>query len=320
MAASIIPVTKLNSGYELPVIGYGTYGGPNAPQEVYQGSKVALELGYRHFDTAYNYNTEASLAKAIKESGVPREQLFLTTKLWNTFHEPERVKTACLKSLRKLETDYLDLYLMHWPVSWPFNGYECEYDNLRPWKDGKIENIGISFIDTYKAMEQLVKEGLVRSIGVSNFTIPKLKALLEQCEIPPAVNQVELHPFLPQEELLSFCKEHNIHVTAFSPLSNPGIVKGKNRKTSLLEEPRLIEIAKKYGKSPGQTALNWGVQRGYSIVPKSVTPARIKANMETFPMAQEDIDYITQIGRDNPIRVCNSIYLWGPEHAVFDDE
>lgn len=211
------------------MIGYGTFGGADAPELVYKAAKVALEVGYRHFDTAYLCKlfftkgplehvltrgcldqTEKQLGQAIRESNVPREELFVTTKLWQTFHEPQHVRPACERSLKELGFDYLDMYMLHWPMAWKFHGYEHDKLQVRD-KNGHIGCIDVPIIDTWRAMEQLVKDGLVRSIGnvstyifsgdvsltdkliylgVSNFTIPMLEELLKQAEIPPAMNQV----------------------------------------------------------------------------------------------------------------------------------
>jgi diketogulonate reductase-like aldo/keto reductase len=176
--------------------------------------------------------TEEALGKAIKESNVDRKDLFITTKLWQHFHEPQHVRPAFDRSLTNLQMDYVDLYMMHWPMSFKFTGYEFDDISMKPGADNKQTHVPI--IDTWREMEKLVKEGLVRSIGVSNFTIPMLEDLLSKCEIPPAVNQVEIHPNLPQEKLLAFCKSKNIALTAYSPIGNPGYRK-KTLKT--IDEP-----------------------------------------------------------------------------------
>ncbi|KAI8374111.1 NADP-dependent oxidoreductase domain-containing protein [Radiomyces spectabilis] len=311
-----VPTIKLNSGYDLPMIGYGTFGGKDAPHQVYDATKVALEAGYRHFDTAFLYETEEALGKAIRESNVPREEVFVTTKLWQTFHKPEHVRPACEKSLELLQFDYIDQYMMHWPMAWEFRGYEFKDIKVKD-ENNDIKCIDVPIIDTWKAMEQLVKDGLVRTIGVSNFTIPMLEDLLRKCEIPPAVNQVEIHPSLPQEELLEYCKSKGIALTAYSPLGNPGYSQGGVIKT--LEEPVVLQIAEKYGKTPVQILLNWGVARGYAVIPKSVTPSRIKANIEYFKMDPADVEAITAIGRGKPVRTCDPVVMFGISNDVFSE-
>ncbi|KAI8061873.1 NADP-dependent oxidoreductase domain-containing protein [Gilbertella persicaria] len=305
---SKVPTVKLNSGYDFPLIGFGTFGGHDAPEKVYEATKCALEKGYRHFDTAYCYGTEAVVGKAINESGIPREEIFITTKLWQNFHEPEHVGPVFERSLKNLGLDYVDLYLIHWPFPWKFQGYDLK--ELKP-----SSLIDVPIIDTWRAMEKLVKEGKARSIGVSNFTIPMLEELLSKCEIPPAVNQVEIHPKLPQEELLAYCNSKNIVLTAYSPLGNPGY---RDNELKTVEEPIVIDIAKKYNKSPQQVLLSWGVNRGFAVIPKSVTPSRIEANLEFFKMEEKEIEAITALGRKDQVRLCDPKNIWGPEHNIFD--
>ncbi|OBZ84280.1 Aldehyde reductase 1 [Choanephora cucurbitarum] len=303
-----VPTVKLNSGYDFPLIGYGTFGGHDAVNQVYEASKTALELGYRHFDTAYSYGTEQVLGKAIKESKVPREEVFITTKLWNNFHEPQHVAPVFKRSLENLDVDYIDLYLMHWPFAWPFHGYELEDQKE------SATVLDVPIIDTWREMEKLVKSGKARSIGVSNFTIPMLEDLLRQCEIPPAVNQIEIHPKLVQEDMLAYCKSKNIVLTAYSPLGNPGY---RNNVLKTVEEPLILDLAKKYNKSPQQILLNWGVNRGYAVIPKSVTPSRIEANLEYFKMDQEDVDAITALGHGDIVRTCDPKKIWGEGNSIF---
>lgn len=184
---------------------------------------------------------------------------------------------------------------MHWPFSWEFMGYE--FEDIKEEKDVKVTHVPI--IDTWRAMETLVKDKKTRSIGVSNFTIPMLEDLLKQCEIPPAVNQVEIHPSLPQEELLAYCKSKGILLVAYSPLGNPGY---RNGVVKTVEDPVVLDIAKKYNKTPVQVVLNWGVNRGYGVIPKSVTASRIKDNLHYFKMDQQDIEKITCLSREKTIR------------------
>ncbi|KAG0744374.1 hypothetical protein G6F57_004797 [Rhizopus arrhizus] len=309
---SSIPSIKLNSGHAFPLIGYGTFGGHDAPEQVYNATKIALKTGYRHFDTAYMYQTEEALGKAIKEEGVPREELFITTKLWQHFHEPQHVRPVFERSLKNLQMDYVDLYLIHWPFSWEFKGYE--FEDMEENGDMQITNVPI--IDTWREMEKLVKDGKARSIGVSNFTIPMLEDLLSQCEIPPAVNQVEIHPCLPQEELLEYCNKKNIVLTAYSPLGNPGY---RNNAINILEHPLVLKLAEKYHKTPVQVVLNFGVNRGYSVIPKSTTESRIVANFVYFKMDSEDIESLIEIGRKSPQRTCKPNIAFGPSNNIFNE-
>ncbi|KAI9250139.1 NADP-dependent oxidoreductase domain-containing protein [Phascolomyces articulosus] len=305
---------KLNNGYDFPLVGYGTFGGHAAPTQVYNGSKIALEVGYRHIDTAYLYRTEEAVGKAVRESNIPRNEIFITTKLWQTFHEPQHVRPACERSLKLLGLDYIDLYMIHWPMSWEFHGYE--FDDLKVCnEDGDIPVTSVPIIDTWHAMEGLVKAGLVKSIGVSNFSISQIEDLIKQCEIKPAVHQLEIHPSLPQEEMLEFCNKHNIVLTAYSPLANPGY----SGVPSMFSDPVVLRIAEKYGKTPAQVLLNWGVARGYAVIPKSVTAERIEANVEYFEMNKKDIEAILEIGKRNPYRSGSPLKDFGPSNNIFNE-
>ncbi|RUP45636.1 NADP-dependent oxidoreductase domain-containing protein [Jimgerdemannia flammicorona] len=308
---STIPTAKLNSGYEIPLVGMGLFGGPSAPAEVYEASKHALKVGYKHFDTAYAYETEKAFGDAFRESKVPREDIFVTSKLFQTFHEPAHVAPAYQRSLTELGMQYLDLYLIHWPFAWPFTGYE--FDELRLFNaDGHmVVDPKVDYLDTWKAMEGLVRAGLVRSIGVSNFSVKQLQRLLDHCEIPPAV---EIHPYLQQHELFEFCQKNKIHLTAYCPLGRPG----SPLTTGALDGPVIIQIAKKHGKTPAQVMLSWGVQRGYSVVPKSVTLARIESNLEIFTLSYAEMTAIKKIGEGRADRTVDPIRLWGPTNVCFE--
>ncbi|KAI8342494.1 NADP-dependent oxidoreductase domain-containing protein [Chlamydoabsidia padenii] len=310
------PYTLLQGKYKFPLIGLGTFKGDSGDDEVYQATKVALEIGYRHIDTAYIYQTEAAVGKAIREHpNLNREEVFVVSKLWQTFHQPEHVEPALERTLKNLGFDYLDLYLMHWPMAWEFRGYE--FDNLRCYDaDGNMPCVDVPVIDTWRAMEKLVEKGSVRMIGVSNFTIPMLERLLAECNIKPVVNEIEVHPAFPQTELIEYCRQHNIFVSAYSPLGNPGY---KDHKMPVLEEPRIIEIAEKYNLTPQQLFIFYGVSRGYAVIPKSVTPSRIKANFDYVKIADEDIEEITKIGLLHKVRTCDPVKLFGRDNNVFGD-
>ncbi|MED5075781.1 aldo/keto reductase [Geobacillus stearothermophilus] len=242
----------LHNGVKMPWVGLGVYKVKEG-EEVKSTVRTALEIGYRHIDTAAFYENEEGVGQAIRESGIPREQVFVTTKVWNTDQGYETTLKAFDASLKKLGFDYVDLYLVHWPVK------------------GKYK-------ETYKALEKLYKDGYVRAIGVSNFQIHHLQDVLADCEIKPMVNQVEYHPRLTQKELLTFCRENGIQLEAWSPL-----MRGE-----ILSEPTIVEIGKKYGKTPAQVVLRWGLQHGVVTIPKSVTPARIKENADIFDFSLTD--------------------------------
>ncbi|ATA58953.1 oxidoreductase of aldo-keto reductase family2C subgroup 1 [Geobacillus stearothermophilus] len=242
----------LHNGVQMPWVGLGVYKVKEG-EEVRSAVRTALEVGYRHVDTAAFYENEEGVGQAIRESGIPREQVFVTTKVWNTDQGYETTLKAFDASLKKLGFDYVDLYLVHWPVK------------------GKYK-------ETYKALEKLYKDGYVRAIGVSNFQIHHLQDVLADCEIKPMVNQVEYHPRLTQKELQAFCRENGIQLEAWSPL-----MRGE-----ILSEPTIVEIGKKYGKTPAQVVLRWDLQHGVVTIPKSVTPARIKENADIFDFSLTD--------------------------------
>jgi len=259
----------LNTGAKIPLIGFGTWQDKEAQEPAVT---IALKAGYRHIDTARIYGTERAVGNAIKKSGVPREQIFLTTKLWNNSHHPDDVATALDASLNDLQTDYIDLYLMHWP------GAFARSDEMFP-KDssGKTKPAEIDYVDTYKAMEECLKSGKTKAIGISNFSQEEVERLLKETSVVPAAHQMEMHPWLQQKSFVDFHNSKGIHVTQYSPFGNQNEVydSGKNM-GKLIEEPVLVKIGKKYGKSGAQVALAWGITKGHSVIPKSKTESRIK--------------------------------------------
>ncbi|KAL5334811.1 Aldo/keto reductase [Aspergillus crustosus] len=257
---------KLNTGYEIPAIGLGTW--------VQEAVSAALKLGYRHIDAAAVYGNEREVGDGIKASGVPREQIFLTSKLWNTHHDPENVEAAVNQSLADLQTDYLDLYLIHWPVAFRHSTTTTQPVDE---KTGLIDVIYIPIKDTWAALEALVAKGKVRSIGVSNFTQETIEELLKTAKITPAVNQIEAHPYLQQRELLGWSKEKGIVLTGYSPLGN-----NIYNIPRAVDDPVVLETAEALGKTPAQVLISWAVQRGTVVLPKSVTPERIRSNFEDF--------------------------------------
>ncbi|OBZ89457.1 Aldehyde reductase 1 [Choanephora cucurbitarum] len=288
----------LHTGQEVPLVGLGTW--LSKPDEVRKAVKYALENGYRHLDCAYVYCNEDEVGQGLRESGVPRDQVFITSKLWNTHHRKEYVKHNVKASLKALGVDYLDLYLVHWPVSFINPGKPEEtpvvpnMEYLIPKKDGVVQVETVDPIETWKAMEELVDEGYVKAIGISNFNIEKTQHILKHCRIKPAMNQVELHPGLQQPELIKFCHDNGIHVTAYSPLGNN--VYGEER---IVDDPIIVDIAKKLNKSPAQVCIAFAAQRGVVVIPKSVTPSRIEENFQDFVLSQEDFDAIASLGSRN---------------------
>uniref|UniRef100_A0A0K8TRW6 Putative aldo/keto reductase family n=1 Tax=Tabanus bromius TaxID=304241 RepID=A0A0K8TRW6_TABBR len=273
-----VPIIKLNDGTKMPGFGLGTYTSLAGDCERAVGD--AIDAGYRHFDTAYFYENEAEVGKAvknkIKEGVITREDVFIVTKLWCHFHDPERVEDACRKSLKNFGLDYVDLYLMHWPY-----GYEYEGDNVMfPTNaSGEVSLSDVDYVDTWKAMEKLVELGLTKSIGVSNFNSEQLDRLLSAATIKPVHNQVECHPALNQKKLIKFCKDRDIVVTAYCPLGRPNPAK---KTPNYIFDDKVKAIGNKYNKTAAQVVLRYLVEIGAVPIPKSVTKDRIKQNIDIF--------------------------------------
>ena len=245
---------KLNNGVEIPYLGLGVYQSP--PGEItLRAVRYALKIGYRQIDTAELYGNEKDVGRALRESGIRREDVFITTKVWNSHQGYDSTLYACEGSLGRLGLSYVDLYLIHWPVQ------------------------GLGH-ETWRAMIKLFHQGKARAIGVSNYSIRELNELLDKSDIVPAVNQVEFHPFLYQEELLRFCKNNNIQLEAYSPLT-----RGKR-----LNHPNILELAKKYNKTPAQVLMRWSLQHNVIVIPKSIHEVRIKENSQVFDFQLEPKD------------------------------
>ncbi len=269
---------QLANGDTIPALGLGTW--KSEEGKVAQAIKKALQIGYRHFDCAPIYGNEVEIGQAIKEaldSGlIKREELWITSKLWNNAHEAESVLPALQKTLRDLQVDYLDLYLIHWPVVLKQGvGLPEKAEDFRP-----LEEVPLA--STWKAMEECLAEGLCKHLGVSNFSQKKLANLLESGSLKPEVNQVESHPYLQQKELLEYCQRENVLFCAYSPLGSgdrPAFLK-KKEEPNLMEHPLLKQIAGQQGISPAQVLLSWGLNRGTIVIPKSVNPVHMQKNFE----------------------------------------
>ena len=261
---------KLSNGIEIPWVGFGTWQTPDGETAV-NAVKQALVSGYRHIDTAAAYKNEGSVGQAIKESGVAREDIFITSKLWNEDRGYENTKKAFENTLKELDTDYLDLYLIHWPAN------EKQFDD---WEEINL--------DTWKAMTELYKEGKIKAIGVSNFMTNHLEALLD-AEVKPMVNQIEYHPGYTQDAVVDLCRKHDILVEAWSPI-------GSGR---LLENEELTKIADKYEKSVAQLCIRYVLQNDVLPLPKSVTPSRIEENTDIFDFEIMDEDMKTIDAMEN---------------------
>ncbi|KOV99921.1 MULTISPECIES: aldo/keto reductase [unclassified Streptomyces] len=271
-----IPNVTLNNGIEMPQLGFGVFQVPD--DETTAAVTTALQAGYRSIDTAAIYGNERGVGRAIAESGIAREELFVTTKLWNEDQGYDATLAAFDASLDKLGLDYVDLYLVHWPA---------------PARD--------LYLDTWRAFEKILGEGRTRAIGVSNFQVTHLERLLENTGVAPVVNQVELHPGLQQEELRAFHERHGIATEAWSPLAQGAV----------LDDPAVADLAGKYGVSPAQVVLRWHLQIGNIVIPKSVTPERIRQNLDVFGFELTDEDLRSLAASDRGLRT-------GPDPDTFN--
>jgi len=260
---SAVPALKLNTGAEIPQLGFGVFQVP--PEDTAETVRIALDAGYRSIDTAAAYGNEEGVGQAIADSGLDRDELFITTKLWNNDQGRQSALRACDASLERLGLDYVDLYLVHWPA---------------PSQD--------LYVDTWRAFEEIHADGRARAIGVSNFQIAHLERLFDETEVVPALNQIELHPRLQQPELRDFHQEHGILTEAWSPLAQG----------ELLDDRIVAEIAEAHGRTPAQVILRWHVETGNVVIPKSVTPERIRENIEVFDfeLSSEETDRIAGLG------------------------
>ena len=281
----------LNTGAKIPAIGFGTWQDKDAQEGAV---REALKAGYRHIDTARVYGTEPAVGKAIKESGIPREEIFITTKLWNNAHHPDDVEKQLDASLKDLQVDYLDLYLIHWPSAF------ARSDSLFPKdKDDSNSKGDTDYVDTYKALEKLLKTGKIRAIGVSNFSQDELERLISSTNVIPAAHQIELHPYLAQQSFDEYHKSKGIHITQYSPFGNANPIYDSGKSIpKIIEDPTLVEIAKKYNKSGAQVALAWGIAHGRSVIPKSKTAERIANNFAgDFELAPEDVKKVDALDK-----------------------
>jgi 2,5-diketo-D-gluconate reductase A len=265
-----IPDIMLNNGQTIPQLGFGVFLVKPAATE--QAVTQALEAGYRHIDTAQMYGNEKQVGRAIARSGLKRSQVFVTTKLANDAHEPDDARKAFDASLEHLGFDYVDLFLIHWPLPTRYGG---------------------DFVATWKALEGFYRDGRARSIGVSNFSAHHLRRLHQESDVPPAVNQIEVHPYLTQPELRQFCADHQLTVEAWSPLGRGAV----------LEDPEVVSIAGAVGKTPAQVVLRWHIQRGDIVFPKSVSPDRIKENIDVFgfELSDSDLERISALNRNQRV-------------------
>ncbi|KAI9168372.1 hypothetical protein H9P43_007744 [Blastocladiella emersonii ATCC 22665] len=294
----------LNTGAKIPALGLGTW--QSKPNEVGNAVVTALDAGYRHLDLAHVYQNEAEIGAALKtwfaaHPDVKRSDAFITSKLWNTFHAPADVQKGLETSLRDLQLEYLDLYLIHWPIAFKNDGTGA----LAPKDaDGQLALDTTPLLDTWKAMEALLASGKVKAIGVSNVNSATLRYLAQNGTVVPAVNQIELHPYLPQDELLATAKELGVVLTAYSPLGST------SANPSLRENEVIAEIAAKHGKTTSQVLISWAIQRGTTVIPKSVNADRVRANFNDFVLDEADMAKIAELGKVN-LRTCDPKGFWG---------
>jgi 2,5-diketo-D-gluconate reductase A len=283
MTASLpgaVPTIELNDGRTIPQLGFGVFQVP--PNETERAVAVALETGYRHLDTAEMYENEKGVGDALRASGIDRADVFITSKLNNGFHEPDEARKAFANTLTELGTDYVDLFLIHWPLPTLYNG---------------------DFVSTWKTLEEFKADGRARSIGVSNFQVDHLERLAAESDTVPAVNQVELQPYFHNTDVDAYGRAHGIHTEAWAPLAEGRVI----------DDPTLTEIGERIGKSSAQVALRWHIQRGNIVFPKSTTPARIKENFQLFDFELDasDIAKIDALDRGEAGRN-------GPNPSTFD--
>jgi len=262
-----VPEIMLNNGQAIPQFGFGVF--QVKPADTAEAVGTALQAGYRHIDTAEGYGNEKEVGEAVGKSGLDRADVFVTSKLGNGAHRPDDARQAFAGTLDALGFDYIDLFLIHWPLPTRYDG---------------------DYVSTWKTLEEFYRDGRARSIGVSNFQPHHLRRLHGESEITPAVNQIEVHPYLTQDDVRTFCAEHQIAIEAWSPIAQGNV----------LDDPTIVSIARNVGKTAAQVVLRWHIERGDIVFPKSVTPARIKENIDIFDfeLSGEDVEAISALNRN----------------------
>jgi len=311
---------ELYTGAKMPIHGLGTWKSP--PGAVGAAVEFALSNGYNHVDCAMLYSNESEIGVALKKAigkDIQRSDLWVTSKLWNTFHNPEHVQQALRTTLNNLGLDYLDLYLIHWPHSFKFQGFDAA--NFFPKnEEGTLIAGDVDYVDTWKALEKLVDLGLTKHIGLSNFNSQQIQRIIDNARIKPAVLQVELHPYLNQEKLVNFAKERGLAVTAYAPLGSPDRPWAAGGDPSLLDDPLVKKIAEKYNKTVAQLLIRFPIERGISVIPKSVTPSRIIENRNVFDFKISDEDIASLMSLNQNYRYCALIRDKNMPHWPFGIE
>lgn len=319
---SFIPTRSLPSGSKIPAIGLGTFGSDHVSHDaVAEAVRYAAGIGYRHFDCASVYGNEAFIGKSFRElfaSGLNREEVWVTSKLWNDKHGAEDVIPSCEKSLADLQLDYLDLYLIHWP----FPNHHPPGCDVAARNPHAVPYIHENYMRTWRKMEDLVDRGLVRHIGTSNMTIPKLRLLLRDARIKPVVNQMEMHPHLQQTEFFQFLLDHGIQPVAFSPVGSPARPERDRtpEDTSPIEDPVIHAIAQKLGVHPAVVCIKWAIQRGQVPIPFSTNPKNLLGNLRAAigePLSAEDMTAIAKADRNCRL-IKGQVFLW-KENQSWED-
>lgn len=279
-SSTTVPAVTLNDGRSIPQLGFGTY--QIEPDQTAKAVATALEVGYRHIDTAQMYDNEKGVGEGIRASGLDRDDVFVTSKLGNGNHAPDDARRSFDATLEALGTDHVDLFLVHWPLPTRYDG---------------------DFVSTWKVLEELHADGRARSVGVSNFQVAHLERLARECDLVPAVNQIEVHPYLGNDELRAYGREHGIVTEAWSPIAQGAV----------LDDPTVVEVAQAVGKSPAQVVLRWHLQRGDVVFPKSVTPDRVRENFDVLDVEldEEQMQRLTALDRGEDGRT-------GPNPDEFD--
>lgn len=312
--AKTIPTKKLYTGSEIPVVGLGTFG-----SDYYTGEQIAeavikaSEIGYRHFDCASVYSNEHLIGESIKtiiDSGIKREELWITSKLWNDKHSPEDVIPSFKKTLKDLQLDYLDLYLIHWPFP-NFHAPGCDVTSRSA--DSK-PYIHENYMKTWRELEKLVDMGLVKNIGTSNMTVPKLELLLKDARIKPAVNEMELHPHFQQPELYQFCLDNNVQPIGYCPIGSPRRPERDKTENDTVdtEDPVIVKIAERLNIHPAVVCLKWAIQKGHIPIPFSVKESQMTSNLNaaiSAPITEEEMKEIDKIDKNCRL-IKGQVFLW----------
>ncbi|KUJ07539.1 aldehyde reductase I [Mollisia scopiformis] len=309
MAAPAVtgPILTLNNGVKMPALGFGTFANEGSKGETHKAVVHALDAGYRHLDCAWFYQNEDEVGSGIREflsqnPSVKREDIFITTKVWNHLHEPEDVEWSLKNSLEKLQTPYVDAFLIHWPIASEKNADRT----VKIGADGKYvinQSLTNDPSPTWSAMEKLYAAGLTKSIGLSNFTSAGIAQILKFAKVKPAINQIEIHPFLPQQPLIDYCFSQSIIPVAYSPLGSQDQVPGTGEKVSTNKE--LNKVAEKNGWSLAQVLIAWGLKRGYAVLPKSSNEGRIKGNAKLVELNEEDFEAVDKVASGRWSRFVN---------------